>query len=342
MKINDKQIKILKFFLSRFLFFGLGISLILNTGEKDSLLAVILGYFLGIIIICIFNKLLTSINSKSIKKSEYLNIAIRLILCILYLFLISLGIIIFVCFIRDFFLPYTNTITTSLPFILLAVYLALKGMNAIAKSGEILFYILIVGFILTFFALLPASDMDNFLPILTINKCSFIKTSISFALLSTTPFLLMIDEKSNLKNDLKAYSLGTITIFLTLFIIISIFGSNLVKTFSYPEYVVLRQIKVFNFLENIENFIVLSWFFDIFITLSIAFNKLNKITKIKNKYINYLFSILLLIIINKLFIENYLRIDYIFKYIDIILFIFYTIIFSLLFIKNVIIKSNGK
>ena len=341
MEINDNQNKILKFFLTRFLFLGLGISLILNLGENDSLIAIILGYLQGIIIILIFNKLSNYINKKNDNKN-IIDWLIKIMFVIYYLLLISIGTITFVCFIRDFFLPYTNTIISSIPFLFLAVFLSQKGIKAIAQSGKILLIVLLFSFLLTFFTLVSSISIEKFLPIFIIKKSSLFKASLSFAILSTAPFLIMLDEHSSLKNDIKIYSLGSLTIFLSTFIILGIFGSSLVKIFSYPEYTVLRQIKAFGFLENIENFIVLSWFFDIFITIAILFYKLKKNINIKNNYALYFISLILLFIINHFVINNYIMIDYIFKYLVYTLLIFVFVIIILLSIKVLNFKSNEK
>ena len=328
MEISHKQSEIIKFFLTRFPFLGLGISLILNLGGKDSLIAIILGYILGIGIIYIYNKLVNYIDNDSFNK------LIKIIFIIYYSLLISIEVIIFVCFIRDFFLPYTNTIISALPFIFLAIYLANKGIVAISQTSKILFIILLGFFFLTFVTLISSVHLDNFLPILTIKKISLFKASLSFAVLSTAPYFIMIKEKAPFKSDLKVYSLGCLSIFLSVFVILGIFGGNLVKVFSYPEYTVLRQIKALGFLENIENFVVLSWFFDIFITLTTLFYKLKKNINIKNNYALYFISLIILLIINHFVINNYIAIDYIFKYIVYILLGFILVLIILLFIKS--------
>ncbi len=65
---------------------------------------------------------------------------------------------------------------------------------------------------------------------------------------------------------------------------ISLILGEMINVYSYPEYTILRRIRFFKFIENIENFICINWFFDLFISLSIFILKIKETLNIKKQY----------------------------------------------------------
>lgn len=346
MKITRTQNIQTKFFLGRTLYLGGGISLIFLNSGSDAWIAMILGLLLGIGVLYIYTKVSDSIQGSLhdyLQKKCLINYLIRFVLLSFYIFGVFTQIIIFSTFIYSYFLPYTNIILSSLPFLFLAIYLGHKGIPAVARIAQILFFIGWVIIITKFLALVPYMKIDNFLPIFTIKKTNLFITSGLFAVLSTAPFILMLEEKTSFKDNVKAYFISWFTIFIIMLNIIGSFGPNLVKTFAYPEYIILRQISVFNFIENVENFVAISWFFDIFISCSLVAKRIKDICNYKRNIYTYIIILAVLIVVNQFVMNDYVTTIYIYKSFVIIFLILCTLIYLLFGIKKrVHSKSNGK
>lgn len=346
MKVTKGQDIINKFLLSRSLFLGGGVSLILSVGGKDAWIGIILGFLLGIGIIFCYSKITNPIENsvyQYTKKNNFLNILIRLSLLTLYLGIIFLLIIIFTVFIYSYYLPFTKAIVSCAPFLFLAIFLSTKGHKAIARVGQLIFGVGIIVFILKTSALVYYIKLDNFLPILTIKSSNIFITAINYAVLTTIPYLLVIDQKSNFKNNLISYTFSFITLFIMFTYIIGCFGNNLVMTFSYPEFTILRLINFFNFIQNVESFLAINWLFDIFIALAFASSKIKEVCHYKNNILTYIIGFIILFIVSNFIISDYkitISIYHIFIFLFLIIEI---IIFTLLGIKKgFITKSNEK
>ena len=124
-----------------------------------------------------------------------------------------------------------------------------------------------------------------------------------------------------------------LTIFIVVLTITVVLG-EMVNIYSYPEYSVLRKISLFNFIENIENFVSAAWFFDIFISLSICSLKLKNLINVKSSIIPFIVSLIILYIVNKFIVNNFYNSMAIYKTFPFILAIFMTLLIILLIIKN--------
>ncbi len=330
---------ILSYFLSRSLFLGGGISTLFLYSSKDAYISIVLGTLLGIAIIYIISKISTNINTplhEYIKKTSFLNILIRIIFIIYLLFLILLTLIILATFLYSYFLPFTPSVISCLPFVFLATFLNTKNINKIIYVAQILFVLSLVLIITKTLLLTNEFDFSNLLPVFSTKPQNIIKTAIIFSVLSTSPFLSTIDEKITFKQNIKYYLISMLTIFIVVLSITIVLG-EMVNIYSYPEYSVLRKISLFNFIENIENFISAGWFFDIFICLSISSLKFKQLINAKKNTIPFLVVLLLLIIVNIFITNNFYNSMAIYMSFPIILGIFMVLLLVLLFIKN---KNN--
>lgn len=305
MKINDKSQLQIKFLLGRSLFLGGGISLMLKYGSKDAGLAIILGFLLGIALIYLYSYVSFDSIQEYLKKHEILNLIIKGFLLLFYLFMIFYLLTIFAIFIYSFYLPFTKTIISCTPFVLLAVYLSSKKMTGIIRVSKILFYINLILIVIKYTMLAPYLNLENFLPVFTIGFKNLFKTALIFAIFTTSPYLLLIDNKTSFKTNLKCYSANFIIILLMIFYLIGVFGGPLAQTFSYPEFSILRQINVFNFIQNIESFLAVNWLFDIFIAISIGATKIKEVIGYKSYLWTCLIYLILVYIVSTYVIGNY-------------------------------------
>lgn len=343
MKITNSEHIQNKFLIGRSLFLGGGISLLLAYGSKDTWIGMILGFLLGIGIIYLYSKVSFSASIHDyLQKKSFINITLKLTILLFSLFVMFFLLSAFSIFIYSFYLPFTPTLISVLPFLFLAIFLGSKGKKSISKVAKILFFTNLVLIGLKFTMLGPNIKIDNFLPVYTISKSNLFLTAVTFAILSTTPYLLMVDVKCDFKTNLKSYTLNSGILILMIIYLIGCLGTNLAKTFSYPEFSILRQINIFDFIQNIESFLAMNWAFDIFIALSYASEKIKEVCSFKNNLFSYLIGLVLLILVCKLIISDYIGSLILYKNFILIFLILSLVIYLFLGIKKRSTKSNAK
>lgn len=330
----------LAYFLSRSLFLGGGISLLFLNASKDAYLAIILGTLLGIGIIYLISLVSNKINkplNEYLKEKSILNILIKLIFIIYIIFLIFILLTILATFLYSYFLIFTPSLISCLPFIFLATFLNSKSIKNISYIAGVLLILSLVLVFLKTILLANEFDFSNLLPIMSVKPQKLFISSLLFAILSTAPFITIIDEHITFKENIKYYLISILTIFIVVLTITIVLG-EMVNIYSYPEYSVLRKISLFKFIENIENFVCAGWFFDIFISLSICSLKLKKIINVKSSFIPFIITLIVLFIVNDFVANNFYNSMAIYKTFPIILAIFMITIIILLLIKK---KKDG-
>ena len=330
----------LAYFLSRSLFLGGGISLLFLNASKDAYLAIILGTLLGIGIIYLISLVSNKINkplNEYLKEKSILNILIKLIFIIYIIFLIFILLTILATLLYSYFLIFTPSLISCLPFIFLATFLNSKSIKNISYIAGVLLILSLVLVFLKTILLANEFDFSNLLPIMSVKPQKLFISSLLFAILSTAPFITIIDEQITFKENIKYYLISILTIFIVVLTITIVLG-EMVNIYSYPEYSVLRKISLFKFIENIENFVCAGWFFDIFISLSICSLKLKKIINVKSSFIPFIITLIVLFIVNDFVANNFYNSMAIYKTFPIILAIFMITIIILLLIKK---KKDG-
>lgn len=334
---------ILGYFLSRSLFLGGGISTLFLYSSKDAYLAIILGTILGIGIIYIISYVSKNISvplKALIAKKSILNIIIRIIYIIYLLFLIFIILTILATFLYSYFLPFTPSVISCLPFVFLATFLNTKNIKRISYVAQVLFVLSLFLIFIKTILLVNEFDFSNLLPVFSVNSQNLLKTTIIFTALSTAPFITLIDEKIEFKQGLKYYLISMATILIVVLSIIIVLG-ECVNIYSYPEYSVLRKISLFNFIENIENFVSAGWFFDIFIALSICSLKFKELINVKRNIIPFGIIFILLIIVSEYVANNFYNSMAIYKVFPWIMLGFIIILLLLLTIKTIIKKKRA-
>lgn len=247
-------------------------------------------------------------------------------------------------FVNSFYLLYTPKILVVIPFMLLAIYIANKGKNTISNLSSLVFIFSIIIVALYFLLLIKYYDFNNLIPILTVKTNNLILATIIYASITTIPNILTINyPENNFKDDLKNYIYATITIlFITLGIILAL-GEPLLNIYSFPEYDVLKQIKLLDFIENVENLSTFVWYFDLFVTLAVVTSNLKETLPTKyNKIYFYLLILIIVIVANFIIGENYRIISIAFKSYAFILDVFLLLFIGLLIYLKLTHKKHKK
>lgn len=302
------------FFLTRSLFLGALFSKLFELSGSDSLFAMFLGTALGILFIFIINK----------KRND--NIIGKFISFFLFSFFIITCIVILESFVSSFFLTNTPKILIIAPTILLSLYAAKKNDETITRFANIQIYFSFLLIVLAIFALFKNFSFNNLLPLFITSKSKFFKASLTYAIFSTIPHLLLNNNDIPLKKHIKFYLITSLINIIINITILGVLKPSLISSYSFPEYIVLKNIKIGSFIENIENIIASVWYFDIFIMITLSIKKINN--TIKSNYLSYIYVFLLTFLSTFIIMKNYYYVLYLYHYSTIILLSFFILIIS--------------
>lgn len=310
------------YFVSRIFFSGTIYSLIFSMSGKDSIISSILGMLIGIICIVIIHFIKFNNSNKYLRLITYL-----LFLVISFSSLEN--------FATSFLLTRTPKIIIITPAIILCLYAAFKNINVLKKSSFIFIILSIISIFITMLLLTKYISISNITPLFTENISNILKSSFIFGVLSSFPNILLKEENIPLKKHILFYIITMIISILIGLFTLSALSINVAKSYSFPEYMVLKRIKILEFIENVENISISVWYFDYFIFITLCFKRIINI--IKNKTVSIILIILTALLVSFYLINNYIYTIFIyhnFQYIIYILFI--------LLILSGFIKSNEK
>lgn len=328
--INNRQTRALTYFITRALFIGLGFSRIYFYTDKDSWIAVILGLLLGIIIIYVLSHISGNINNEG---NKFINFFVKLFYLLLGCLIFFMCFLCFLILITSYFLPRSFPLLISVPMVILFIYILKKGLRSLGRVSEIIFPISIVIVSALTLLITGSFEINNFLPVLTNKVSNIFLATLTFSVISTAPCIFLIDKKIEFKEMLKNYLFGSIVQVAVAIITAGVLGTSLIRTFSFPEYIVLRSINFFNFLENVENIFAIFWLIDIFITTSLIIVKTNTHV-FNNRLITISIYLIIIILINLYVINRYVIIMYAYHYFIYAIIITVTILIILLKIKK--------
>ena len=145
------------FFLTRSLFFGLGISLICKYTDKDTYIGAILGMFLGLCIILAYRYIIRAKKCRDLKQifaqHKTIGTITRTLLLIASIIILIYTLLTYKTFVSSFLLATTPVYMILIPCLLLLIYASSNGLSMIHKLAT---------------ALLPISITLSFLSIISI------------------------------------------------------------------------------------------------------------------------------------------------------------------------------
>lgn len=315
------------YFLTRSLFLGYGFSLLFDVTNKDAYFGMTLGMLLGAFIIYLYTYIIKKKGNRSLNEifSDHKLIGpfTKIILFLSSIFLLLYLLVIYKLFVVSFLLVNSPEVFVTIPFIILCCYAAFKNFKVIARIAGVLLPISIILSIIIIFSLSGSMEVTNLLPIFTVTPLSFFKTTIFFAGISTFPSILSLHFNGETKGMIKTYLIAAILLILASIFVNGVLGESLVNIFRFPEYMVLKQVKLFQFIEKIENIFSIIWIFDLLIASIMCTYSINKCITVKwNKTLSVGLLAILMYVIDRFFAFNYvneLKIYFILPYISIII-----------------------
>ena len=218
------------------LLFGFGFPLITKLSGSDLIISLLIGTIINIIFLLIFNL---------IKPLKIISIIISILVIIIYLKIIS-------TYISTFYLINIPHYLIWIIIIILTSYIVSKKEMIINHVCYIMAFINFGLFIVMVIALINKINYQNYLPIITHSFKHIIYGSLIYSLVTIIPYL---QKRSNmtLKENLITLFLSTITTITIFALTLGILGPNFIVIYQYPEYMILKEIKMFSFIANVEN-----------------------------------------------------------------------------------------
>ncbi len=313
-KINSLSVCAMFIFLTGCSYFGIATSYILNVSKTTTLISMVIGFFIGLIYLVVilkfYNILITeNISSKFkilFKKFSIIINIIYMLVCLLIITVLSYRLS---SFLSSQYLIETKVIYLNAIVLFSIFYIANKRIETLSRLCILSSYIVLIMLMVNFSSLYQYIDYNNFLPILNIKISDLLKSSFIFSLYFSIPAMYInvinkdniVDSERLNKRLIISYIISFIFIFLVIFTTIGVLGIDLCNIFNYPTYTVLKEIKIFYFLDSIENFSIIVWILFIIISASIVLlnliNAFNETFNIKEKYKKYLYILLYLLVL---------------------------------------------
>lgn len=292
--ITKKQMLIFSYYLSRVTFLGIGFSLIFDRAYQESWISAILGTIIGIVITFIFAYILNVKKERTIKEflsASKIKVPLKILIFLFASYFLLQSFFAFIYFINSFFLMNTPPWYIILPAYILLIYSTKKGITNTGKVAESLFTFSIIIPLFITIVLYKYANISYLFPIFTVKAKNILATSISFAVFSTAPYIFLLPLKSDGKNLVKMHIFNSLALLLVIIVTMSVLGRNIADLYRFPEYMVLKRIKIYTFIEKIENLVSVIWIIDLYISMALSANAIKEIT---NKKINMIITCLVL------------------------------------------------
>lgn len=315
-KISLFQFMVILSLICNSLFVGYGIIIVFDTSIRDTWIIPILGLVIGIIPILMFIYIMNYRPDKNIfDKNKYLfgNIIGTILNTIITLFiLLTVTFVIWsLCsFTITMYLSKTPEFVIALMFISVAIYAIYKGIETIARTSEMLFYLVILVVIFSAIFLFPSLNLKEMKPFFENGYKPIVYTTLLYLSYFFAPIIMMtVIPKDDIVENQKfskyifiGYCISSLIMIIIFFVIPMIMTPMLAIIYRFPAYYVLRKISIGGAINNLENFLSLHWIINQFalIVMGLYFIKeyFKNMFKVKQEKTNIIFiSIIGLIII---------------------------------------------
>ena len=277
-KITNFEFASLNYFVTRAFLVGITFNALINVMKRDSWIIPLISIPLDVLFILIINKIIDyepdlNLPQKVIKLLGKKIGSIILIFISIYIFMMAiLNYLTLNNFIQSQFLTRTPLMAIAILFMITIFYILCKGINVIARTSNILFYINAFLFIISFTGLISSFKLENLQPMFMSSTNDYLSGINSYYAFHIAPmFLLTMIPKNRIDNPKVKITLiistiiSSITMFAVIFATLSTLGYELTALYEYPEFHVLKQATLVGASSRIESILVIQLIFDIFI-----------------------------------------------------------------------------
>ena len=317
-KISSLQVGVILSFIILSTTSWIGLTDIIEIAGRDAYISVIVAFILGIISLIMILLINDKDNKFNIKKlilkifGKYIGTFINMVIDII---MIIIGIVTLYGlsnFIISQFLSDTNIIYIYISISILVIYCVSKGIDVIARSSVILLFFSIILFLIGNISLIEEINLDYLKPVLEYGIKYPVLGGIILFLTNIVPIYIILIIPRNMISDKESYSkyiiffyiFSMVSIFITTFITIASMGINLARMYEYPEYIILKRISLFGFLDRIENIICIQWIFRGFIMLCMIIYYVSNNVKKNSSMIFRIIVMGIIIFINLIYFKN--------------------------------------
>lgn len=320
-KISNFEFATLNYFITRAFLVGITFNVLINVMKQDSWIIPLLSIIPALMLILFINYIMNyepnlDLSEKIIKLfKRKLGIVIIIIFTIVFYFVGLLNYLNLNNFIQSQFLNKTPFWAISIMFAIATYYVLSKGLDVVARTSNILFYINIILFVLSLIGLFSGIQLDNLKPLLTSSIKDYSQGLNTYYAFNIVPMLLLTTiPKDKIKNPKVrktltiSYILSAITLFLIIFNTIAVFGYELSRLYEYPQFLVLKHVTLVGLSSRIESILIMQLLLDIFIlnTFIVYFLSRNIKSIFNTKKSNILYFIICaLIVIGTTYVSKY-------------------------------------
>ena len=299
-KISHKEIFVLTFFLSCFLYPGFGDTLIIKYSGNGIIISTIIGSLIGFLVVLLITSIFDKIDKGNIfdytvSRFKVFGKVLNFLIIIGILYIIFVESWNIITFIVSQFLTKTSYFEVAFIMFSCLSYFIIKKIEVMSRTSIILFIIFIFMGVLTYIFLIPIIEIDNF------KQNDLLKSIFMPVCFSSFPLInilsikkeCLIDSKKCKRSIILGYIISCLFWILYLLFITGVFDPKMSALFTYPEYTLLKKVNAFNFIQRIENILAFMIFIAAFIGLGLCFysiiSYIIKVFKLKkNKSINIL------------------------------------------------------
>lgn len=281
--IKKNEYSVLTYFISRCFFAGVAIHNVTYIAKQDSWISFIIAFIVGLLPFALFYTLLNfepSLNIVKLTKKycgKFVGTIINLIFICSLTFHASIVLWNLSNFINSQFLFKTPILVISIFFMIPVIYTVNKGFKTIGRTSMVLFLMTVIIYLLSLFSLVGEADLSNIFPMFENGVIPILDgalVSLSYCVIAIYPLLIIpkndIEDNKNLgKSLLIFYFINFISMFIVIFLIITIFGEPLTNLYQYPEFHILKTVNVANFFQRVESILSFQWLFDFAVGLMV-------------------------------------------------------------------------
>ena len=335
-------------------FYGVFSSYIIHETLNSCIISILIGYLLSLVISKLILNLFNIHSNKSFaNKIKLIYKKINIIIIIISILCSIFGYILLsyrlTTFLTNQYLIETPKYLILLMIVITTYYIASKGIETTIRVSTICFYISTIIFLFDFFSLISQINFQNFLPLIEVSLKKIIINALLFSLyftITTTQVYAIKKDQITNKNKFDKYfyimlSFSFFIIFISITTMIGVSGIKVTSLFDYPVYSTLKRIKLFTFLDSLENISILAWVYYIINSCSMfllfIFNTIKdyfKLNNKKSKIINIIITIISFSIPNFIFLRNNYNESYEYIYLPLIIECIVLLIIIISLIKN--------
>lgn len=264
------------FFNGRALFWGFGISLLMRNTNTNFWIAELLGIAIGILILLMIKN---TNQSKIVKTISGFTMAF-----LASTILVNMG--------GTLYLRETPTFVLALFPIVGCFIISRSREYPLKRTLLILFGYSIFMIVLRSVFLIKEARSENILPLFYFDYKGILYGASIFVLTSLTP-ILALNDLNDKKTIIINYLMSSLSILVISLLIMFVLGNKEAMFYRYPEYVLLKRIKISEFFSNVDNIFVVPMVVDLLVTISTGLRNIG----LNGKYTKYIFPVILLFLV---------------------------------------------